>query len=157
MLGLLGTITTGVTAERSFILMETTSWPEVNILIVIMTFAGFYLALPVGSMPSQFLFLFDTLVGVMLVASGTGTLNQYIERHINAQMRQTARRPLPAERIIPSNVLRFGSLCRSSCAEYELLSLRCPVGGFQVDHDGAPLASGFHRFSSIGFWSYDYR
>src|SRR5881227_2350271 len=51
--------------------------PEVNFLILITTFAGFYLA----SNPShsRFLLLFNTLVGTMLVASGTGTLNQYID------------------------------------------------------------------------------
>src|SRR5207237_3078247 len=44
----------------------------------------------------------------MLVASGTGTLNQYIERCFDAQMRRTARRPLPAGRINPSRALWFG-------------------------------------------------
>ena len=84
--------------------------PEVNFLIVITTLAGFYMSLPLGSMPSRFPLLFNTLVGTLLVASGTGTLNQYIERHLDAQMRRTARRPLPAERIVPSNALWFGVL-----------------------------------------------
>lgn len=84
--------------------------PEVNFLIVITTFAGFYMGSPPGSMPSRFLLLFNTLVGTLLVASGTGTLNQYIERHFDAQMRRTASRPLPAGRIIPSNALWFGVL-----------------------------------------------
>src|SRR6476661_5179984 len=44
------------------------------------------------------------------VASGTGTLNQYIERHFDAQMRRTAKRPLPARRISPSHALWFGIL-----------------------------------------------
>ncbi|MDT9146120.1 UbiA family prenyltransferase, partial [Escherichia coli] len=56
----------------------------------------------------RFLLLFNTLVGTMLVASGTGTLNQYIERCFDAQMRRTARRPLPTERINPSHALWFG-------------------------------------------------
>ena len=82
--------------------------PEVNFLILITTFAGFYLASP----PShwRFLLLFNTLVGTMLVASGTGTLNQYIERYFDAQMRRTARRPLPAGRINPSRALWSGVL-----------------------------------------------
>ncbi len=84
--------------------------PEVNFLIVITTFAGFYMGSPPGSMPLRFLLLFNTLVGTLLVASGTGTLNQYIERHFDAQMRRTARRPLPAARIIPLNALWFGVL-----------------------------------------------
>lgn len=80
--------------------------PEVNFLILITTFVGFYLA----SLASHWriLLLFHTLVGTMLVASGTGTLNQYIERCFDSQMRRTARRPLPAGRINPSRALWFG-------------------------------------------------
>jgi protoheme IX farnesyltransferase len=43
-----------------------------------------------------------------LVASGTGTLNQYIEREFDAQMRRTARRPAAAGRLKPNAVLVFG-------------------------------------------------
>jgi heme o synthase len=48
------------------------------------------------------------------VAGGTGTLNQYVERRYDAQMRRTARRPLAAGRLEPSAALRFGILL--SCA-----------------------------------------
>jgi protoheme IX farnesyltransferase len=85
--------------------------PEVNLLIVITTFAGFYLASPARP-HSQFLLLFHTVVGTLLVASGAGTLNQYIERHFDGQMRRTAKRPLPAGRIMPSHALWFGSCFR---------------------------------------------
>jgi hypothetical protein len=43
-----------------------------------------------------FLRLIHTLLGTLLVASGTGALNQYFERHFDAQMRRTAIRPLAA-------------------------------------------------------------
>jgi heme o synthase len=49
------------------------------------------------------------LLGTLLVASGTGTLNQYIERNFDAQMRRTARRPAAAGRLKPSAVLAFGT------------------------------------------------
>jgi protoheme IX farnesyltransferase len=52
--------------------------------------------------------LFNTLLGTLLVASGTGTLNQYIERVYDAQMRRTARRPAAAGRLNPQAVLIFG-------------------------------------------------
>lgn len=80
--------------------------PEVNFLIVITTLAGFYLASPLH--PWRILLLFNTLFGTLLVASGTGVLNQYIERHFDALMRRTARRPLPAGRIAHSHALWFG-------------------------------------------------
>ncbi len=85
-----------------------------NFLIVITTFAGFCLALPNQSHPFPFMLLIHTLLGTLLVAGGTGTLNQYIERRFDAQMRRTARRPLAAGRLEPSAALRFGILL--SCA-----------------------------------------
>jgi len=80
--------------------------PEVNFLIAITTFAGFYLASPIQPFP--FMLLIHTLLGTLLVAGGTGTLNQYIERHFDAQMRRTARRPLASGRIEASRALWFG-------------------------------------------------
>jgi len=80
--------------------------PEVNFLIVITTLAGFYLALP--PRPWRIVLLFNTLLGTLLVASGTGTLNQYIERRFDSLMRRTSRRPLPAGRIVHSHALWFG-------------------------------------------------
>src|SRR5262249_10768565 len=47
-------------------------------------------------------------LGTLLVASGAATLNQYVERHFDAQMRRTTRRPLAAGRLEPSAVLSFG-------------------------------------------------
>ncbi len=82
--------------------------PEVNFLILITTGVGFYLGCGNEACPLSFLRLFNTLLGTLLVASGTGTLNQYIERKFDAQMRRTARRPAAAGRLKPSAVLVFG-------------------------------------------------
>ena len=88
--------------------------PEVNFLITITTFAGFCLARPAQSHPFPFMLLTHTLLGTLLVAGGTGTLNQYIERRFDAQMRRTARRPLAAGTLEPWAALWFGILL--SCA-----------------------------------------
>ena len=82
--------------------------PEVNFLILITTFVGFYLGSANAERPFSFLALFNTLLGTLLVASGTATLNQYIERSFDAQMRRTSRRPLAAGRLEPAVVLSFG-------------------------------------------------
>ena len=82
--------------------------PEVNFLIAIATLTGFYLALPGPLARFPWLLLVHTLLGTLLVASGTGTLNQYIERRFDAQMRRTSRRPLAAGRLKPTVVLWFG-------------------------------------------------
>jgi protoheme IX farnesyltransferase len=82
--------------------------PEVNFLILITTGIGFYLGCRNDARPMSFLGLFNTLLGTLLVASGTGTLNQYVERKFDAQMRRTARRPAAAGRLKPAAVLGFG-------------------------------------------------
>ncbi|MGB9202471.1 MAG: heme o synthase, partial [Terriglobales bacterium] len=79
-----------------------------NFLIGIATFAGFYLGRPSAPHQFPFLLLIHTLFGTLLVASGTGTLNQYIERRFDAQMRRTSRRPLASGRMEPSSALWFG-------------------------------------------------
>jgi protoheme IX farnesyltransferase len=81
--------------------------PEVNFLILITTFVGFYLASASNGRFSS-AGLFNTLLGTLLVASGTGTLNQYLERKFDAQMRRTARRPAAAGRVKPISALVVG-------------------------------------------------
>ncbi len=79
--------------------------PEVNFLVLVSTLVGFYLAAP-GAVNGWL--LFHTLMGTLLVASGTGTLNQYLERRTDAFMRRTANRPLPAGRMRHGEALWFG-------------------------------------------------
>jgi protoheme IX farnesyltransferase len=82
--------------------------PEVNFLILIATFTGFYLSSPDDPGPSPFAQLFHTLCGTLLVASGAGTLNQYLEYRFDAQMRRTRKRPIAAGRLQPAAALWFG-------------------------------------------------
>src|SRR6185369_9480580 len=82
--------------------------PEVNFLIVITTFTGFYLGCSSTWRNFPILLAIHAVLGTLLVASGTGTLNQYIERDFDSQMRRTARRPLASGRLRPASVLWFG-------------------------------------------------
>jgi protoheme IX farnesyltransferase len=68
----------------------------VNFLILITTVVGFYMASAKDGRPFSFAGLFNTLLGTLLVASGTGVLNQYLERKFDSQMRRTTRRPAAA-------------------------------------------------------------
>ena len=70
--------------------------PEVNFLILITTVVGFYVSSAKDGRPFSFAVLFNTLLGTLLVASGTGVLNQYLERKFDSQMRRTTRRPAAA-------------------------------------------------------------
>ncbi|HXZ81728.1 MAG TPA: heme o synthase [Terriglobales bacterium] len=102
-----------VVAGRHFSSLLSDYWaltkPEVNFLILITTGVGFFLGCGSVARPFAFPALFNTLFGTLLVASGTGTLNQYIERKYDAQMRRTARRPAAAGRLTPAAVLAFGT------------------------------------------------
>ena len=81
--------------------------PEVNLLILITTSAGYYLGL---RGPFHLAGMINTLLGTLLVASGTATLNQWMERVWDARMRRTSNRPLPSGRITPHEALVFGTL-----------------------------------------------
>ena len=81
--------------------------PEVNLLILMTTSAGYYLAC---RGPMRISGLLNTLIGTLLVASGTATLNQWMERIWDGQMRRTASRPLPGGRVSSSEALIFGIL-----------------------------------------------
>src|ERR1700681_876062 len=81
--------------------------PEVNLLILMTTSAGYYLA---SRGPMRIAGLVNTLVGTLLVASGTATLNQWMERVWDGQMRRTATRPLPSGRLNARSALLFGIL-----------------------------------------------
>ena len=81
--------------------------PEVNLLILMTTSAGYYLA---GRGPLHLAGLFNTLLGTLSVASGTATLNQWLERVWDGQMRRTASRPLPAGRLSAREAFWFGML-----------------------------------------------
>src|ERR1700674_4322276 len=81
--------------------------PEVNLLILMTTSAGYYLACPVSPRIGG---LLNTLLGTLLVASGTATLNQWMERVWDGQMRRTASRPLPSGRLSTREAFLFGIL-----------------------------------------------
>ncbi len=92
--------------------------PEVNLLILISTSAGYYLAERGGF---HLLELLQTLIGTLLVASGTATLNQWMERVWDGKMRRTRTRPLPSGRISPRGALLFGMILSVSGGLYLLL------------------------------------
>lgn len=79
--------------------------PELTFLSVLTALCGFYL----GSIDHLNIWLFlHTAFGTGLLGGGLGALNQYIERGYDGMMRRTERRPLPAGRLLPLEVLIFG-------------------------------------------------
>jgi protoheme IX farnesyltransferase len=102
--------------------------PEVNFLIAITTFAGFYLGCAATSRDVGFVPLINAVLGTMLVASGAGTLNQYVERRFDAQMRRTSRRPLAAGRLNALWALGFGVTLSVAGSIYLVLAVN-PLAG----------------------------
>ncbi len=79
--------------------------PELTGLSVLTTLCGFYLA---TTDEMNYWLFFHVALGTLLIGGGAGALNQYIERNYDALMKRTERRPLPAGRLLPVEVLVFG-------------------------------------------------
>lgn len=92
--------------------------PEVNLLILLTASAGYYLGSPGRFHVSGWL---HTLIGTLLVASGTATLNQWMEKIWDGQMRRTAMRPLPSGRVSSREAFLFGGLLSVAGGLYLLL------------------------------------
>jgi heme o synthase len=78
---------------------------RITLMVVVTTAAGYLLA-SAGAV--DLIHLVHALVGTGLVAAGASVLNQVLERDVDALMRRTADRPIPAGRIDPDAALLFG-------------------------------------------------
>jgi protoheme IX farnesyltransferase len=80
--------------------------PRLNLLVLLTTVAGIYLAVPDG-VPLEL--LLHTIAGTALVAGGAAALNQVWERDTDARMKRTRLRPLPDNRLGLTEAAFFGS------------------------------------------------
>jgi protoheme IX farnesyltransferase len=79
--------------------------PRITFLIVLTSAAGFCL----GSEGAfDYARLFNALFGIAILSSGIATLNQYMERGLDARMRRTLSRPLPSGKLGAGAALAFG-------------------------------------------------
>jgi protoheme IX farnesyltransferase len=102
--------------------------PEVNFLILIATSAGFYLGYPGSLHAFPLQRLMNTLLGTLLVASGTGTLNQFLEHRFDARMRRTQRRPVASGRMRPATAAWFGLALSAVGVAYLVLAANAIAG-----------------------------
>src|SRR5271154_3186263 len=103
--------------------------PEVNLLILMTTSAGYALA---SHSPFRVFGLVNTLVGTLLVASGTATLNQWMERVWDGRMRRTASRPLPSGRMAAHQALGFGLLLSVAGGLYLAIAVNLVAAGLAM-------------------------
>jgi protoheme IX farnesyltransferase len=90
--------------------------PRITWLILMSTGIGYFFGAKAGW---HWLTLLHTIIGTMLMASGTAALNQWYEREADAKMRRTKARPLPAGRLDESKALLFALLI-SAAGFFEL-------------------------------------
>jgi heme o synthase len=79
-------------------------------LVLISVLGGYLIGQPAES-PLDFARMVLTLLGILLLASGSSALNQIQEREIDAKMPRTAQRPLPSGRIELSTAVVFTAVC----------------------------------------------
>jgi protoheme IX farnesyltransferase len=79
--------------------------PRIVVLELVTVVVAAHLAAPYSLEPWV---LLHTVLGAALVAASAGALNQWWERAGDARMIRTARRPLPAGRLAPWQVMLFG-------------------------------------------------
>ena len=103
--------------------------PEVNLLILMTTSAGYALA---SHSPFRVFGLINTLIGTLLVASGTATLNQWMERVWDGRMRRTASRPLPSGRMGAGEALGFGLLLSLTGGLYLAVTVNLLAAGLAI-------------------------
>src|SRR5438552_2110159 len=89
--------------------------PRITFLIVLTSAAGFALA---SRGAVNYLTFARAMIGIALLSSGIGTLNQFMERDLDGLMRRTADRPLPSGRLFPFEALWFGVLLTTTAELY---------------------------------------
>lgn len=82
--------------------------PRIALMVALTAATGFVMASPGALGGMGLALLAHAVVGTALVAAGAGTLNQVVEREIDARMRRTANRPIPGGRIDPDLALLWG-------------------------------------------------
>jgi len=79
--------------------------PRITLMVVLTTWVGYVVAARTHGATGP---LLPALLGTGLVAAGASALNMLLERRIDARMRRTATRPLPAGRLRPLDALAWG-------------------------------------------------
>ena len=104
--------------------------PKVQSLLLLTTVAS----MEIAGDPSAWLVV-TTCIGGYLSAGGAGAVNHWFDRDIDARMKRTATRPIPAGRVAPAAALTFGiALAALSfvwlSATVNVLAAALALGGF---------------------------
>jgi len=92
--------------------------PRITFMVIVTTFIGFVLG---SAGPIDYVLLLHTIFGTALVAAGASALNMVLEWDVDARMRRTENRPIPAGRITVLQALSFGSILAGAGLVYLLV------------------------------------
>jgi protoheme IX farnesyltransferase len=81
---------------------------RITTLIVLTAWCGYFFGAHQMGVSSWSLGLFQALFGIALVSSGTAALNEVLESSVDARMRRTAMRPVPAGRMSKTHAATVG-------------------------------------------------
>jgi protoheme IX farnesyltransferase len=98
--------------------------PRIAVMALFTVAAGYLLG--AGSRADVWV-LFNTLLGAGLVAAGGSALNQLFERRIDARMKRTMKRPLPAGRVSPEEAAVFGATLAGAGLAYLAATVPAPA------------------------------
>ncbi|MDF1575070.1 MAG: protoheme IX farnesyltransferase [Bacteroidales bacterium] len=106
---------------------------SISVPVSLTGFLGYFLARPAFDPDALY-----TVLGIFLLSSGSSALNQIQERHTDARMERTAKRPLPARQITLRGAILFSVICATSGTILLLLT-------------GYPLAAVFGVFTLLWY------
>ncbi len=89
--------------------------PGISQMVAMTTLTGYYLAIPTDLMSyitssGAWLHAVSTLVGTLAISSGSCVVNHIMERDVDARMKRTASRPIPAGIISTTQATVFASV-----------------------------------------------
>ncbi len=94
--------------------------PRVLTMVLVATLTGFYLGSP-GHLDLRL--ALALMIGTAMAAGGTFSLNQYMERDLDARMERTRTRPLPSGNLRPAEALWFGAALTAAGLAYLYLTV----------------------------------
>lgn len=93
-------------AERSEVFLELIK-PRITVMVLLTVAVGYFCAIPGAASSAGVL---HVLLGTALSCSGSGAMNQWLERDVDLFMDRTRFRPLPAQRISSASAALIGAL-----------------------------------------------
>jgi heme o synthase len=108
------------TTRSAFAIYSDLIKARLTALVLLTTLVGYYLG---SHGPMDYWRMLHTMLGTALLACGASALNQLIERELDAKMRRTESRPLPAGEMTADGVLLLGVILSAAGLLYLALAV----------------------------------